>query len=218
MGTIRAIIFDLDGLMINTELLAFQVYQRLLEPFGGTLGDRHFREIIGLDAEATADYVIGATGLPLDRGTLAGEHFRRMTVAMETDLEPNPGLLDLIDALRGRGIPLAIASNSPAEYVVRALMAIRLATAFRVVTGRDEVQQGKPAPDVYLEAARRLGVSPAECLAIEDSPVGMHSAQAAGMRCVIVNERWEDAAFAPANGRYPTLAELHNSVDRVLMN
>jgi HAD superfamily hydrolase (TIGR01509 family) len=94
------------------------------------------------------------------------------------------GLVRLLDRLDARGLPYAIATSAPAENVVHTLREIGLATRLPAVVRGDEVSRGKPAPDVFLAAAARLGVPPDACLAFEDAPSGVRAARAAGMRCV----------------------------------
>jgi len=216
MRRVRAIIFDLDGLMINTEELAFQVYQQILEPYGQHLEDRHFQEFIGMDADDTVRYILDATQLSIDGQALGRAHLESLLARMRTDLEPNPGLIPLLDELLRRKYPLAIASNSTTGYVYDALAALRLQDHFRAIVGRDQVRQGKPAPEVYLAAAARLNTPVSDCLAIEDSPVGMQAAIEAGIRCVIVNAGWQAAEFSGAFARFPTLVDLHASLDFLL--
>ena len=169
-----------------------------------------------MDADDTNQYVLKTTGLSLDRQELAEEHLQRLLARMRTDLEPNPGLIPLLDDLRRREYPLAVASNSPAGYVRDTLSTLGLLEYFSAIVGRDQVRSGKPDPEVYRAAAGRLEMPVSSCLAIEDSPVGMQAAVDAGIRCVIVNPVWQAGDFARAYARFPTLVDLHAALDLLL--
>jgi HAD superfamily hydrolase (TIGR01509 family) len=214
---IRAVIFDLDGLMINTEELAFVAWLRALAPLGYTLKDADFQAMVGLDEDASVAYIQRATGMVDGHVDLESEFHQHMYVLFETELKPNPGLPELVAALASRHLPMGIASNSPQEHVRRALGHIGMAKHFSAIVSRDQVAQGKPAPDPYLAAARLLDIEPAFCLAIEDSPVGMQSALAAGMRCAVVSAQARiDPACASATARYETLNDLHAALEFLL--
>jgi HAD superfamily hydrolase (TIGR01509 family) len=216
MPLIQAIIFDVDGLMIDTERLGYSIFQQILAERGIHLGDEHYKEIIGLDQIETAEYMVTQAGIDMDPVVLNELYYARFHQALMNELKPNPGLPALLAELQRRRIPLGIASNSPLDYLAQVLKVIHAAGFFQVVAGRDQVAAGKPAPDVYLLAAARLGFSPAACLAIEDSAVGMQSALAAGMRCAVVNEHPVGPAFAPATARFTSLPNLQNALDELL--
>ncbi len=215
MKLIQAVIFDLDGLMINTEELAFQAWQRTLAPFGYVLDSANFNAMIGLDEDATLAYVQQITGMADGRVVLTRDFRQHMYSLFDTDLKPNPGLLDLVADLKDRGLLLGIASNSPGEHVRRALTRIGLAAQFSALVSRDQVAHGKPAPDPYLTAAQRLNMKPVHCLAVEDSPVGMQSALAAGMGCVVVSpQAGAGPVYSLATARFATLSAFHAALDQ----
>jgi len=213
----QAVIFDLDGLMINSEDLSLAAWHQILLPYGKRLTDEDYSILIGMDSQASASHIIRVTGVPLAWEALAREHWERLLTLIDRELSPKPGLLALVDDLVKRGYPLAVASNSPIDYVERALTTIGVRGAFDCVVGRDHVAHGKPAPDVYLAAAAGLGADPPRCLALEDSPAGMQAALAAGMRCVVVpNEHLPNADFSGAHGRYSSLGMLRASLSTLL--
>ena len=110
-------------------------------------------------------------------------------------LSPLNGLHDLIERLRAERIPIALATSAPKANVVHTLAELDLAAEFPVIVRGDEVARGKPAPDVFIEAARRLGVEPADCLVFEDAPMGIAAAQAAGMRVVALTTSFQASHF-----------------------
>jgi HAD superfamily hydrolase (TIGR01509 family) len=216
MAEIKAVIFDVDGLMVDTERMSFRILQQIARDYGLNLGDEHYPRIIGMDLIGTAEYVSKHTGMQMAPEALNEVYLARFERAVATQIEPNPGLLELIGALQRRGLPLGVASNSPTEYLERVLRAIHVREALRVVVGRDQVENGKPAPDVYLRAAEGLDADPHYCLAIEDSPIGMRSALNAGMRCAVVNELEEVPAFAAATARYSNLWGVVEGLEEIL--
>ena len=119
-------------------------------------------------------------------------------------LAPMKGLQSLIQRLEAEGIPMALATSAPEPNVLHTLAELDLATAFSIIVRGDEVGRGKPAPDVFIEAARRLGIAPEHCLVFEDAPMGIEAAQAAGMRVVALTTSFSAAHFAALDAP-PTL-------------
>jgi beta-phosphoglucomutase len=130
-------------------------------------------------------------------------------------LTPLAGLERLVHLLRKRGLPVALATSAPAENVPHTLGEIGLLADFPHVVRSDEVPRGKPAPDVFLAAAARLGLPPDDCLAFEDAPMGVESALAAGLTCVAVTTSFEAEAFA-AHGPAPdfTVSDYEGWLER----
>jgi HAD superfamily hydrolase (TIGR01509 family) len=214
---IKAVIFDLDGVLMDTELLAFKSWQQKLSPMGFMLGEDDFRAMLGLDAHQTVYYVRAKTGLESDIQVLLEEQEKMMLSILEGDIVPMPGALDLLLDLFTRGYPLAVASNSSSAYVRRALKGLHLDSIFRAVIGCDQVQAGKPAPDVYLAAAAALSVLPSQCLAVEDSSVGVKAAVAAGMHCLAIPApSLPHAEFGLASATFDSLPSLHAALDAIL--
>lgn len=215
---IDGIIFDLDGLMIDSEGLHFEAWLALLAGHHATLTDDDYQTMIGMDSLVCAHYVLDRTGAP---GTPEQLLERRWGIAiglLQQGIEPAPGLLDLLVELERRQIALAVASNSPLAYTRQALIAIGLADRFSCVLTADQVAEGKPAPDVYRAAATCLGIAPERCLALEDSPIGMQAALAAGMHCIAVpNIAFDhDSDFDGADAVFASLPELSAQLDHVL--
>lgn len=211
---IQAFIFDLDGLMVNSEELSLIAWRRILAPYGKSLSEQDYFALIGQDSRASAAHVLVGTGIPLNWDELAQAHWRELISIIERELEPRPGLIDLVNDIVHSGYRLAIASNSPSDYVLRAVQAIGLRDTFQCVVGRDQVAEGKPSPDVYLAAATCLTVSPERCLALEDSPIGMQAALAAGMKCIVVpNINLPNADFTGAFLQCETLSAVQTALD-----
>jgi HAD superfamily hydrolase (TIGR01509 family) len=183
----KAAIFDLDGLVLDTESGYRAAWRRAAAEWDVELDEDFFLGLSGQEAGAVGRALAGALGknAALDEfWSRATRHWREY---VETHgIAVRPGFHDLMDWLRGRRIPCALATNSQRRYALECLRLAGLENAFSHLVDRDQVERGKPAPDVYLAAAARIGVAPAECLALEDSPTGLASAHAAGMRCILV--------------------------------
>lgn len=215
---IEAIIFDLDGLMIDSEKIAIQAWQHYLKSLGVSLTDEHYRMIVGADHNSSLDYIKQHAGIEIDKSELDNAFWANIFALFERDgLDPISGLLPLINEISARGIQMGVASNSPTDYVHKALEKIKVKDRFNVIIGVDQVAHGKPAPDVYLRAATSLGMTHDSCLAIEDSIVGAQAALAAGISCILVpNPLLGKVDFDAAQAIYPTLDDLLKNLDMVL--
>ena len=217
---IKGAIFDLDGLMVDSEPLAFRAWQISLSPFGAELTSLQYKHLIGLSRRVVLDYIIEQTGINLSSEEL-DELFNSNLFSLidSGQLQLMPGLLPMLDELAGRGYRLGIASNSPAHYVQRILTSAGIADRFACMVSAEEVTRGKPAPDVYLEAARRLGIAPACTLAFEDSPSGVQAARSAGMYCVFVpNPDIDPVSLGEGVEVFPSLSDCLASLDEVLQH
>jgi HAD superfamily hydrolase (TIGR01509 family) len=215
--TIKAVIFDLDGVLMDTELLAFRAWQQKLSTIGFMLEDYDFRAMLGLDAQQTVAYIQARTGLATGFQSLMDEHEKLMLSILEDDIEPVHGAHDLLKDLFTQGYPLAVASNSSKSYISRALKGLRLDRFFQFAIGREQVKNGKPAPDVYLAAAAALSTAPLQCLAVEDSSVGVKAAVAAGIRCLAVPApSLPKNDFSQAYAVFDSLPSLHSALAAIL--
>jgi HAD superfamily hydrolase (TIGR01509 family) len=213
MEEIKAVILDFDGLMVDSEPLSMKAWQKLLAELGHTIEHEEFREIIGMEAIASADFLCRRKGLSIRCEEVVDRHYQYWMTITQEEAQPVEGLLDLIEAVGEHGRKLGIASNSRSEYVEGVLKKIHLDDRFECVITSDRVAKGKPAPDVYLISAACLGVRPETCLAVEDSPPGLESALRAGMRCVVVpNQDLIHEAYEGAFARYPSLKALEQDL------
>lgn len=207
----RAVIFDLDGLMADSEPLAEWAWNRVLARYGHTLDAQTFREVLGMRVVDSAILICQRFPLPITAEEALVERDRLFLEAVPTCLRARPGLYPLLDELAARSLPLGIATSGHRRYVALALRTLGLEGRFRAVATGDEVEQGKPAPDIYLLAAERLDVPPACCLALEDAPLGVESARAAGMACVAVPNEWT------ASLDFPGACRVFSSLNEVRM-
>lgn len=216
-SAVQAVIFDLDGVLINSEWLAFKTWQSLAREHGGFLPDSAFAAMAGISAEATMDYVMQHAGVKFEKGIDINWLWNEMTRLLTSQAKAMPGAIELVHELARRGYPLAVASNSIASYGETALQVLGLLDDFPVRVYIDQVAQGKPAPDVYLRAAELCDADPRRCLAIEDSRTGVQSAVSAGMRVIAVPESHDDQdGFAAAWRIYPSLVQVRDDLDELL--
>jgi HAD superfamily hydrolase (TIGR01509 family) len=181
-----AVIFDFDGTILDSESAEYESHRRFFADHGVELTIDEWCTGIGLVKPAAHwfDWFSERAEAPP-----TFERFRSITrryFREHVRMEPMPGISSLVGGLVAAGVPLAIASSATADWVIGAIDTIGLATVFSAVVTGDQVAMTKPAPDGYLEAARRLGVPPAVAVAIEDSGPGIAAAHAAGMRTVAI--------------------------------
>lgn len=176
-----AIVFDCDGLLLDTEVAWSRAEITLFRRHGSTFTDEHKRDLIGSSHTVAAGKLEAWLQQPGNGMALMDElHDLVMEEALH-GVDPRPGAVELVDALSAAGIPVAVASNSARDFLDRVLRTAGVADRFDVTVAGDEVAHPKPAPDIYLEACRRLGADPAASVGLEDSPVGAAAAEAAGL-------------------------------------
>jgi HAD superfamily hydrolase (TIGR01509 family) len=208
---LRAVVFDMDGLLIDTEWPDFQSWQEAFRECGSDLSLEEWVGFVGLwGMPATmTDRLSNLQRAGWDLAVLKARRRERYHCLVREAMHPLPGVQELIAELATCDIGRAVASTSDREWVTFVLDGLELRSWINVVVTGEEVGARKPAPDVYLRAAEQLGVSPGECLALEDSAVGVQAAQAAGMRCVAVpNRLTRHHDLTAADAQVPSLEEV----------
>ena len=183
---IQAILFDLDGLMFNSEPHSLASWEAVLAERGVTLDQLTIESILGLRIDATARTLIDKYHLSDTASELADAKTEYQIAHLDGNVKPMPGLIELLDEIDRRGMPKAIASSGIQRYVDAVLRVNSLLDRFSVIISGDQVAHGKPAPDVFLAAARALNIKPSNCLVLEDAPAGVQAAKAAGMTCIAI--------------------------------
>ena len=180
---------DLDGVLIEGEEVWDDVRQGLVRERGGRWTPQAHVEMMGMSSPEWSRYMAERLGLPMEPEAINAETVARVVARYSQELPLVDGAVEVVRALAGRW-PLGLASSANRPIIELVLDHSRLAGCFRTIVSSEEVARGKPAPDVYLEAAARLGVAPAGCAAVEDSANGLRAAAAAGMWVVAVLNRW----------------------------
>jgi HAD superfamily hydrolase (TIGR01509 family) len=178
--TIKAVVFDLDGLMFDTEALFYRVSSEVLASRGKRFTPEIMRAMIGRRSAEVADVFKTLAGLEEPVDVLVAEVRARFGAMMDDAVHPTPGLFVLLDRLKHRGLPLAVATSSRRAYADRLLTRHGLRDRFAFVLASEDVTRGKPDPEIYRLTADRFGVRAASLLVLEDSPAGLAAAIGAG--------------------------------------
>jgi len=181
---IDAVVFDMDGVLIESEEVWDAVREEYVRERGGRYDAEVQHAMMGMSSVEWSRYLHEATGVPDEPEQINDEVVRRMLAAYRKHLPLVPGAVEAVRRVAAR-YPLALASSSNRPLIDTVLEVAGLTDCFEATVSSEEVARGKPAPDVYLEAARQLGVPPGHCVAVEDSYSGIRSAKAAGMRVVV---------------------------------
>ena len=207
---IDAVVFDLDGVLVDSEHVWDEIREELACERGGRWHGWAQRDMMGMSSPEWSRYMHEVIGLPESPEEINAEVVRRLAGRYRAELPLIDGAAAAVQRLAARW-PLAVASSSNRPIIDLVLALAGLARFFRATVSSEEVARGKPAPDVYLEAARQLGAEPARCAAVEDSHNGILAARAAGMRVLAIpNPRYTpgDEALAAADAVLASIGEL----------
>lgn len=197
---IEAVIFDLDGVLVDSEPLLFEAERLLLAEYGVDLTPEIKKPYIGLGGRDVLVALTDRFGIDADVDDLVTRKIA-LFLQLAEGLVGFPATVGFARALHADGLRLAIASGSPPVGIDTAMRATGLADVFGIRVSTQHVARGKPAPDLFLEAARRLGVAPSRCVVVEDAVHGLQGAHAAGMRCIAIPSVTDplDDAFTAAD-------------------
>ena len=204
-----AVIFDMDGLMLDTERPMIPTWTKAGELFGWVISQETVIRTIGMNGEGTRAVFMRELGPDFPYEKIRDEHHRLYSETFEKRVDMKPGLITLLDHLDSLGIPMAVATSSRRRGASWKLGMVGILDRFTALACGDEVEKGKPAPDVFLLAAERLGKKPAECIGFEDSPAGLQALHAAGIHSVFVKDLVEPPPdiLAAVWRRYNVLSE-----------
>lgn len=204
-----AIIFDMDGVLVDSEPFGYEALRRVMARHGLGYSEAENVEFLGRTTLDSCRILRARHGLPDSAEVLADLYVEEMLEQIGRGPVPMRGVPAVLRQLRAAGYPLALASSAELRVIHANLAALALAPLFEAVVSGTQVPRGKPAPDVFLAAADRLAIPSADCLVIEDSRNGLLAAKAAGMRCAVVpctHTRHQD--FKEADHRLTTLPDL----------
>lgn len=182
----QAVIFDMDGVLLDSEPLHFQALNEVLGRAGYQLTAHEYEELIGVTLEETWRRLIERFDLRERLDVYAARYDEAVLTILRRPLDPSPGVVTLLEALREASVPLALASSSKRNWIAATLHSLGVADYFPIVVSGDDVARGKPDPEIFLLTARKLGLPPEQCVVIEDSPHGVTAASRAGMRTIAV--------------------------------
>ncbi len=214
---IAAVIFDMDGLLIDSEPLAKEAWQAAVRVYDAELGTALFDRMLGRRQIECAALVQRELGLPVAPEALCRQRNDLFLQMLPGRVRPMPGACELVRELQARGVRRALATSGERSYVNVVLRELALEAAFDACVVAEDVTRGKPAPEVYLLAAERLAAPPDRCLVLEDAPNGIAAAKAAGCRSVAVpNAFTRDLDLSAADARLPSLLAVARELDALL--
>lgn len=181
----RAVLWDMDGTLVDTEPYWINAEHEIVEAHGGTWSDEFAHELVGKDLMVSAQFIRDNSPITWEPERIIEELLIRVIAQVREHVPWRPGARELLESLREQGVPRALVTMSWRSFAEAVLDALPDGSFAVVVTG-DEVERGKPHPEPYLRAADLLGVSPSDCVALEDSPTGVASAVAAGVPTVAI--------------------------------
>ncbi len=215
--TPAAIIFDMDGLMLDTERIAHRAWQQALSDWGYPLPFEVYLNVIGRNSASARQVFREAFGaeIPIEE-IIARKQQYVDEVILRDGIALRPGLLELLDWLDTQSWPRAVGSSTAYRYVELRLRLAGIAGRFPIFAGGDEVAQGKPAPDIFLLAAERLGVEPTRCFVLEDSDAGIQAAHTAGMLPLMVPDMKppSETSFKLAGGIFKSLFDVKDFLEK----
>lgn len=213
---IKAVIFDLDGLLVDSEELWFETCRRVLDEYGVGIQEEHRVELMGRGN--LSSFFIERFGVQDKRETIREKIWDTFYQLAEAGLKPMPGAVESVQRFSSR-FDLGVASSAHTNYVEMAVNQLGIKGHFRALVGGDQVERAKPYPDVFLKTAAILKIDPMECVVLEDSPNGIEAAKSANMFCIAIPNRYlQNGDFSKADLQIPTLEFLELQMLQELIN
>jgi HAD superfamily hydrolase (TIGR01509 family) len=207
--SIDALIFDMDGLLVDSEPIALIAWQKVLRPYGATFTETDIKAFLGVPTIDTATHIVERFNLSLTASELVSARREIMQHEILQSLHPMPGAVELVHWLDNQRIPIVLATSSIASHAQLCLEKVGLLDAFPLRVTSDQVTRGKPFPDVFLQAASMLNVPLQHCLILEDAPLGVAAANAAGIPVISVpNKYTRELSFPPVLACAASLNEV----------
>jgi HAD superfamily hydrolase (TIGR01509 family) len=183
---VEGVLFDMDGLLLDTEVIYIEAMQQAARSLGREMALDFCHSMVGVPAQECSVMIEAYYGDGFSIEEFRGRFYELLRGLLDAGIPLKPGVLELLDFLADRGLPLAVATSSERRTAERHLAKAGIFDRFSALATRDDVERPKPHPDIYLEAARRLGIAPERCLAFEDSNIGLEAAHAAGTMAFMV--------------------------------
>jgi HAD superfamily hydrolase (TIGR01509 family) len=213
---IQAILFDLDGLMVDSEPHSIASWQAVLAVRGANFDQALIDRTFGLRVDETSQLLKDTFNLPDTITALAHEKIEYQVTHLNGNVKPMPGLFELLDEIDQLTLKKAVASSSQRRYVDAVLKSINMSDRFGTIVAGDQVSRGKPAPDVFLAAARALNIEPQNCLVLEDAPAGVQAAKAANILCfAIPNKQTSSLDLSLADQIVPSLSDVRDMLNQL---
>ncbi len=187
---ISAIIFDMDGLMLDTETIAYQAWKQAASELGYMFEEDDYYALVGKSIPIIEQGILDALGkgFNLDKAVKLKASYFEDSIS-KSGIPIKSGLLELLEVIDQLDLKKAVASSSHKQAILKRLTITNLIDRFQIIVGGDEIQNGKPAPDIFLEAAKQLDVPPKECIVLEDSSAGIQAAHSAGMVPIMIPDK-----------------------------
>ncbi|WP_420640549.1 HAD family hydrolase [Candidatus Leptofilum sp.] len=215
MNQLQAIIFDMDGLMVDSEPLSQQAWDEYLRPYGHQLTEEIVSNIIGLRADVSTPTIKELFNLPEPVPVIIEKRAAIYSQIRANGVPIMPGLHELHAEIARRQLTWGVATSSPRHHAQEILQQLGLLDRCQAIAAGGEVTHGKPQPDIYLLAAERLGIPPQNCLALEDSGPGSLAATRAGMTTIAIpNAQTQTADFSHVHHRYSSLHDVLANLDQ----
>jgi beta-phosphoglucomutase family hydrolase len=217
-GQPRAVIWDMDGVIADTGPYHFRAWHKVFLERGVELTEKDFKKNFGKRNDTIIRNTLGDGTAMAEIEVISEDKEKAFRSLAENNLKPLPGVTGLIKALAEGGFKQALGSSAPIENIRLIIKSIGIADAFQAIASGDEVTEGKPGPQGFLLAARKLAVEPRFCVVIEDAVAGVTAAKRAGMRCLAVTNTHPRESLAEADLVVDTLEEVTPSVLERLLN
>ena len=199
MTKIKAVIFDMDGVISDTQKLHASVEEKLLKKYGIELNSDEITEkYAGVPDKEFFEKIFKDYKVSVDVEKIINEKWKEMINIAKNNIFPIPGIIELVKQLKENRFKLAVASSSPHNFIELVLSELKLEGKFDVIVSAEDVKFGKPNPEIFLLASKNLSVDPSECVVIEDGINGIIAAKRAGMKCILLTrENKDQLSFLP---------------------
>ena len=206
---LKGAVFDLDGVLVDTEYYQWQGWVEVLKPYGISFSKEEYYNYAGRRGDLIEEGILREHNLDVEKGLLLGKKEKLLMEWFESKkLELMPYTREAIEFFIDRKLRVAVASTAPKDEVKLKLKNVGLTSLFPLVITGNDVERGKPYPDIYLLTVEKLGLKPEECISFEDTQHGVESAKTAGLTCLAIpGEYTRKQDFSKADGIFPSLRE-----------